>query len=296
MATSPRPRTPRSTPPLLAERWWDRLAAVGAIGSATAAAVWVAETRGPAEVVGGACLAAASVALLSQLRTQPAPPAPRSHPTYLRPEHRYAVASPPVLSPRGLPDRGPLPTGPAAAVPSFSRSDSGWWPVTTTLSHPGDRLWSEWSGHAGPGFPVSVIGPVPETAWVRPSDGAFLPFPEREPDLVIDPPAVEVGPGLPAGPAAGLSPLVIEAMSPVPVYERIPAPSPRAAPPGRPRPPVGAACASCNDWVVDLRKWSPCPDCLRPVCTECLLESMAVAGHGTCATCIVDPRGAPTAS
>ena len=50
---------------------------------------------------------------------------------------------------------------------------------------PGDQLWETWSHEEGGRLPVALVGPVPETAWTRPSAGAFVPFPEKEPTLIV---------------------------------------------------------------------------------------------------------------
>ena len=176
-----------------------------------------------------------------------------------------------------------------------------WWPVSTTLSSPGDRLWSEWLPAETTGLPVALVGPVPETAYVAPSPGAFVPFPDREPDLFIDAPDwPETGLGLSGlsstAPSSTAARVLREALNPLPPMQRIapirptrptPAPAPARRASG------GPACASCTSSVVELRKWGPCAECLQPVCSECLLESMAVVGRGWCATCVAETRTDP---
>jgi hypothetical protein len=46
-----------------------------------------------------------------------------------------------------------------------------------------------------------------------------------------------------------------------------------------------SVCASCSKVVVDLRMSGPCPNCLRPICNDCLRESLATRGHGWCVDC-----------
>jgi len=50
-----------------------------------------------------------------------------------------------------------------------------------------------------------------------------------------------------------------------------------------------SVCASCSKVVVNLRMSGPCPRCLRPICTDCLRESMAAHGQGRCIDCSVTP-------
>lgn len=46
-----------------------------------------------------------------------------------------------------------------------------------------------------------------------------------------------------------------------------------------------SVCASCSKVVVNLRMSGPCPECLRPICQECLRESIVAHGQGQCIDC-----------
>ena len=102
-------------------------------------------------------------------------------------------------------------------------------------------------------------------------------------------------------PASDEGQSVLEELSnPLPPHLRGTGPLIRAAAPkpgSRPR--LSRAprtvCASCSKVVVDLRMSSPCPRCLRPVCTECLREALADEGHGWCEDCSSVPTFAAAA-
>jgi hypothetical protein len=50
---------------------------------------------------------------------------------------------------------------------------------------PGDRLWGQWLPDEASHLPVGLVGPVPETAWIPPTVGSVVPFPDREPRQVV---------------------------------------------------------------------------------------------------------------
>lgn len=98
----------------------------------------------------------------------------------------------------------------------------------------------------------------------------------------------------------GLSPLEVEdlrreAMNPVPPHLRVGFPTTQLdlhEPDRRPTGPPGArsVCASCSKVVVNLRLSGPCPECLRPICTDCLREGLRRYGRGWCEDCAQDVR------
>jgi len=52
--------------------------------------------------------------------------------------------------------------------------------------HPaGDELWSHWQPVEVGTFPVELVGPVPETAWVPTATGEASPFPDKEPGFIV---------------------------------------------------------------------------------------------------------------
>jgi hypothetical protein len=65
----------------------------------------------------------------------------------------------------------------------------------------GQQIWDTWAPTASESLPVALVGPVPETAWVQPRPGAYVPFPQKEPSLrvvgealapIVPPTAVEL--------------------------------------------------------------------------------------------------------
>ena len=93
---------------------------------------------------------------------------------------------------------------------------------------PGDRIWQTWAHTEPSRLPVELVPPVPETAWVEPAAGAFVPFPQKEPELrVVEGRVVPMPPPVSApAPAPGLG--VVPAVTPVLVP---PSPVPLAVPP-----------------------------------------------------------------
>jgi len=84
--------------------------------------------------------------------------------------------------------------------------------------------------------------------------------------------------------------LSLEAANPVPPHLRATGPIDRSengtAGRGRHVPsPPRSVCASCSKVVMNLRMSGPCPKCLRPVCDECLRESIVARGRGWCLDC-----------
>jgi len=233
------------------------------------------------------------------------------------------------------------PTGPDRPEPPFHPTGSR--ALVTSWTSAGDQIWSTWlrtdTGH----LPVELVGPVPATAYMPPRPGQFVPFPEKEPTLVlpartVDPaplrdatpgtlmpfpeeeldrlfppdlpesdPAPEsiassfdvpgdAGFGSPFGipPALGSPAFDVhfEAITPIPPHLRrtappaaSPAPAPRSMGPRRSSAGPKSECTSCDRELVDLRSWGPCPECLRPVCNHCLLESLWEHGRGYCVPC-----------
>jgi hypothetical protein len=50
---------------------------------------------------------------------------------------------------------------------------------------PGDQLWVHWLPTEVGHLPVELVGPVPETAFIERPPGAFVPFPEKEPEFSV---------------------------------------------------------------------------------------------------------------
>ncbi|MCI4336964.1 MAG: hypothetical protein L3K18_03030 [Thermoplasmata archaeon] len=50
---------------------------------------------------------------------------------------------------------------------------------------PGQQIWDTWGPQSTAGLPVPLVGPVPETAWIQPPPGAHVPFPHKEPSLIV---------------------------------------------------------------------------------------------------------------
>jgi hypothetical protein len=50
---------------------------------------------------------------------------------------------------------------------------------------PGELLWGPWLPDENSPLSVGLIGPVPETAWIPPTLGALVPFPDREPESIV---------------------------------------------------------------------------------------------------------------
>jgi hypothetical protein len=230
------------------------------------------------------------------------------------------------------------PEDPASVGPIGSRRI-----VLSSSTTPGDQIWSGWLRTDGGHLPVGLIGPVPETAYMPPRAGQFIPFPEREPDLILtadlpsrrgsalrEPPRpapfpVEeldrlFPPDLPAtdsstapvsgpldvpdeigsDPVFGTPPppgsleyqIHLEAITATPPHLRSAAPPRTESSTPAPRVPsrmssmvARTECASCDRELVELRSWGPCPECLRPVCNLCLLESLWKHGRGYCGPC-----------
>lgn len=68
--------------------------------------------------------------------------------------------------------------------------------VAASVEAPGDQVWGQWAAQEVGRLPVELVGPVPETAWIPPSVGGIVPFPDREPTLrVVDDRLVPIEPG-----------------------------------------------------------------------------------------------------
>ena len=128
--------------------------------------------------------------------------------------------------------------------------------------------------------PIAPIGSPTDSTPVIPGPAASGPFtaPVALPWEPVEPVVYDVR---------------TEALTPIPPHLRDPSRS-RAAREAKwsgrvaPRTAVvgSSACASCERSLTDLRRWSPCPDCLRPVCNLCLLESLWNLGRGCCTACL----------
>jgi hypothetical protein len=84
--------------------------------------------------------------------------------------------------------------------------------------------------------------------------------------------------------------LFLEASNPIPPHLRGIDRRSRADPPRPSRSALASespksVCASCSKVVVNLRMSSPCPQCLRPICSECLREAFRSHGLGCCVDC-----------
>jgi hypothetical protein len=49
----------------------------------------------------------------------------------------------------------------------------------------GDQIWHAWATEPAGTLPVPLVGPVPETAWVPPKPGSYIPFAAKEPRLIV---------------------------------------------------------------------------------------------------------------
>jgi hypothetical protein len=61
-------------------------------------------------------------------------------------------------------------------------------PAHGGLSSPalvGDAIWSQWQNLAPDELPVTLVGPVPETAWFPTAPGGSPPFPQKEPGFIV---------------------------------------------------------------------------------------------------------------
>jgi len=145
----------------------------------------------------------------------------------------------------------------------------------------------------GPGpYPVELLDRwFPPDPSASTSSGALGPM---GPDVSsIAPPGPHDVFGFPPSPGSPHFDVHYEAITPVPPHLRGTREGPR---PGKPRPtsPRGPApragfgsseCATCERELPDLRSWGPCPDCLRPVCSHCLLDALWNHGRGVCGDC-----------
>ena len=150
-----------------------------------------------------------------------------------------------------------------------------------------------------PSGPLPGPGPYPEEVldrWFPPGDSDRPPASvvEAIPDdprseLVEDPYSVF---GAPPEPGSSYFEVHFEAVNPTPPHLRAPSgdrTGTRSLPAGRPRSRTASfgasVCTSCGREVPDLRSWGPCPECLRPVCSHCLLQALWTHGQGICSDC-----------
>lgn len=68
-------------------------------------------------------------------------------------------------------------------------------PVLSASTVAGERLWATWRSVQPSHLPVDLVGPVPETAYVAPRSGGFVPFPGKEPELSRVPAPTHLRPG-----------------------------------------------------------------------------------------------------
>lgn len=82
-----------------------------------------------------------------------------------------------------------------------------------------------------------------------------------------------------------------EALNPLPPHLRSAPPARTPPTPPRPaaRPPPRApdpwSCTNCHRGIWDFHRWTPCPECARPVCQRCLRLSYLTGGEGRCSEC-----------
>jgi len=175
--------------------------------------------------------------------------------------------------------------------------------------------------------PEPRVSPAPtELAPTRTAPPLLGPFSEEELDRMFPPllaaagapppPASTILPATPADgrPSVPMEPpglfddgapfapidfdLALEAANPIPPHLRS-RDRRRAAPPRPAREYArtaivhSAECASCERTLTELRRWGPCPGCLRPVCNLCLLEAIWSQGRGYCAACLAERGDGP---
>ena len=201
---------------------------------------------------------------------------------------------------------------PSLAGPSSRGSDDsvGDPSPETTLGSPSSRNRASWLTGSTPPHPYSV---EELDRMFPPLAGGHRVFLEDAPQRIgarsVDPTMVRPRPDRvssespPTSPTlpipthdekGGPSPenaLSIEATNPVPPHLRPVAPLEHtgAAPPARAHSSLSSArsvCASCSTVVVNLRMSGPCPNCLRPICDDCLREALRSHARGWCADCL----------
>lgn len=184
-----------------------------------------------------------------------------------------------------------------------------------------DAMWDGWASEIG-SLPVELVGPVAETAWVPPLDGAILPFPflDPEPTMILDPSfeLMPEAPLQPPNPFPGESEIPVpfappmiepartaprsiplteverEALMPLP-------PHLRAAPvvevelelaAEAPAPLVDGSivfCATCAVNIEPGTRRSTCNGCGELVCGQCEFDALMTHGREWCADCAPTP-------
>ncbi len=151
-------------------------------------------------------------------------------------------------------------------------------------------------------FPPSERGaPTPASTGIRASGRAAGPepnvvrpteLPEEEPTSSptfgpTESPSADFGalswgaPGLAVEFGLPDHELYLESINPVPPHLRA---GTKTAPPSSESVASGR-CSICSDPVEGFRSWTPCPRCFRPVCRDCLTESLQEGRSGECASC-----------
>lgn len=107
------------------------------------------------------------------------------------------------------------------------------------------------------------------------------------------------GAGVRASPERSVG-VLEEAFNPIPPHLRRSGPllrrhAPSSTYPPRPERAPRSVCASCSKVVMNLRMSGPCTRCLRPICSDCLRESLASQGHGWCTDCTMTEMAASAA-
>ncbi len=260
------------------------LIAVGAVALSTSFAFLVARRR-------EAALRAAAAAHAPFRRTHPL------RPPVVRPEAPSAIPS----------VRGGSPWSGA-----YSRTAG--WNGSLAVSSAGDALWSEWLPMGIDELGAEVVGPVPETLYLPTASDPGPVISRRDDDLVFleqfaegsegDEPPNGLAPSPPQGWSSGslafpdipMDPVELEALNAVPPYLRFSAglerrPNPPAPTFEAPAPVIAAsseARSSCSTCLVTLgsSRWQPCPGCYEPICTDCVVDSLASYGATGCAGCV----------
>lgn len=209
-----------------------------------------------------------------------------------------ASRNPPAASADPIPFA--LPAAPHRAIP----------PSTSSLwdAPPADaagRLWNHLIPPSAGELPAHLVGPVREVAFdpdvdlepgvtpeLDPMEGAPGPIPGPDPS----PPGAWAGSGTSAMPLTwtletpweASNWLELEALIATPPHLRSPSPPAGATPPGRRAAGVEenpSRCATCDAGMPRSEPWHRCAHCRRPLCPDCIVETLTLAGRGWCAHC-----------
>jgi hypothetical protein len=225
---------------------------------------------------------------------------------------RRVAASPPILALRRWRAARGAPVGsrPTSAVsPLASRAVPG--PpasIASPESVPGGTIWNHLLP-ASPGeLPAELVGPIPECAFDPDQDlelGTTPPLAvsATSPETLASPAAPAVieswrGAGAFGSPTSQDAPspfeptswLEMEALMAAPPHLRPPGSGPVPPPAPAPIQPTlsgtaGSACATCASSMTDPETWHRCTHCRRPLCVECILETLKTSGRGWCSNC-----------